>query len=223
MNTSHHPSEAWLLDFALGNLSPAFETVINAHIGTCAKCREDIKLAESFGGELLANLGGESLSASIDSESLGDSSIGGGAGITHGELPASRAVETVAPESFAHFVQTYLHSSINALRWRTLGKGLQICQLSNTDDTRLWMLKAQPGTVLPEHTHPGSELTMVLKGAYFCGSEIYRAGDIEDADEQTTHRPVVTQDGECICLAVTEGSLQFKSLMPRLVQPFIGI
>ena len=221
MNTSHHPSEAWLLDFALGNLSPAFETVINAHIGTCSKCRDDVHLAESFGGELLANLSAESLTVSIDADSL-PLNAESAAPAANNE-PASRAVETVAPESFAHFVQTYLHSSINALRWRSLGKGLQICQLSNTDDTRLWMLKAQPGTVLPEHTHLGSELTMVLKGSYFCGSEIYRAGDIEDADEQTTHRPVVTQDGECICLAVTEGNLQFKSFMPRLVQPFIGI
>ena len=64
---------------------------------------------------------------------------------------------------------------------------------------------------------------MVLKGGYFCGSQIFRAGDIEDADEDTTHRPVVTDDGECICLAVTEGELQLKSWLPVLVQPFVGI
>ncbi|MGR8946936.1 MAG: ChrR family anti-sigma-E factor [Gammaproteobacteria bacterium] len=217
MNPSHHPSEAWLLDFALGNLVPGFETVINAHIGTCAECRDNVKLAESFGGELLAHMGGEPSPQALSSLEISEPAAS--LNIT----PASRAVETVAPESFEHFVQTYLHSSINALRWRSIGKGLQICQLSNEQNVRLWMLKAQPGTVLPEHAHPGSELTMVLKGAYFCGSEIFRAGDIEDADEETTHRPMVTRDGECICLAVTEGNLQFKSLLPRLVQPFFGI
>ena len=223
MNPSHHPSEAWLLDFALGNLTPSFETVLNAHVGSCAECRENVRLAEMLGGEILSGLSASHLSTSIDTAELVSMHSSSEATEHRASEPSSRALETVAPESFEHFVKTYLHSSINGLRWRTLGKGLQICQLSNEDDVRLWMLKAQPGTVLPEHSHIGSELTMVLKGAYFCGSEIFRAGDIEDADEETQHRPVVTQDSECICLAVTEGNLQFKSLLPRLVQPLIGI
>lgn len=87
----------------------------------------------------------------------------------------------------------------------------------------MWLLRAAPGTVLPRHRHAGSELTLVLEGAFFCGSEIFRAGDIEDADEAVHHQPVVTHDGECICLAVTEGSLRFDDWLPRLLQPFIGI
>lgn len=221
MNPSHHPSEAWLLDFALGNLGPSFETVVSAHVGSCAECRESVKLAESLGGEILGGLSASATAMVTDPTACTNAQPGNDKNRVTESF--SRAIETVAPESFEHFVKTYLHSSINGLRWRTLGKGLQICQLSNEDDVRLWMLKAQPGTVLPEHSHLGSELTMVLKGAYFCGSEIFRAGDIEDADEETLHRPVVTQDSECICLAVTEGNLQFKSWMPRMVQPFIGI
>ena len=221
MNPSHHPSEAWLLDFALGNLTPSFETVLNAHIASCPECRENVKLAETLGGEILSGLSAGHLSVSLDADDVMASPLS--ADDSRAQEPVSRALESVAPESFEHFVKTYLNSSIKGLRWRTIGKGLQICQLSNEDDVRLWMLKAQPGTVLPEHSHLGSELTMVLKGAYFCGSEIFRAGDIEDADEETRHRPVVTQDSECICLAVTEGNLQFKSWLPRLAQPFIGI
>ncbi|MEM7467919.1 MAG: ChrR family anti-sigma-E factor [Pseudomonadota bacterium] len=219
MNPSHHPSEAWLLDFTLGNLAPSFETVVNAHVSTCPICREKVRLMESLGGELLGSFPSAQVTRTVDLEDLSVVSEQ----IKRDRDTMSRAVDTVAPESFEHFVETYLHSSINALRWRSISKGLQICQLSHEDDTRLWMLKAQPGTVLPEHSHPGSELTMVLKGAYFCGSKIYRAGDIEDADEEDTHRPMVTQDGECICLAVTEGNLQFKSWLPRFVQPIIGI
>ena len=221
MTPNHHPSEAWLLDFALGNLSPAFETVLNAHIGTCEECQNNVRLAESFGGEILAGLPGHSstvdvktISAHLTLEKEQENRV---------SMATSRAIETVAAESFEHFVETYLNSSIGALRWRTLGRGLNICRLSSDHDVRLWMLKAQAGTVLPDHSHSGSELTMVLKGAYFCGSEIFRAGDIEDADESTIHRPVVTGQGECICLAVTEGNLKFQSWLPRLVQPLIGI
>ena len=223
MNPSHHPSEAWLLDFALGNLSVGFETVLSAHIGSCAACRQNVKLAEELGGDILSSLPGAAISVATDSHEICAEHSAGDEEIDRSGDSGSRARETVTPESFEHFVKTYLHSSINALKWRTIGKGLQICQLSNEDEVRLWMLKAQPGTVLPEHSHLGSELTMVLEGAYFCGSDIFRAGDIEDADEETLHRPVVTQDAQCICLAVTEGDLQFQSWIPRVLQRFIGI
>jgi hypothetical protein len=61
------------------------------------------------------------------------------------------------------------------------------------------------------------------EGAYFCGSTIFRPGDIEEADESKEHQPVITRDGECICLAVTEGPLRFTRWLPRIVQPLIGL
>lgn len=223
MTPSHHPSEAWLLDFTLGNLSSGFETVIKAHVGTCAECRKTVSLAESLGGEFVADFPtGEVAIESREIEDYLDVDPSMQSTMRH-KAPVSRALETVAPESFEHFVETYLNSTIGQLRWRSLGKDLKVCRLANENNIRVWMLKAQAGTVLPTHSHLGAELTMVLKGAYFCGSQIFRAGDIEDADEDTTHRPVVTDGGECICLAVTEGELQFESWLPRLVQPLIGI
>lgn len=221
MIPTHHPSQAWLLDYTLGHLNQAFETIVGAHIGACQQCREDVAFAESIGGEIISDLNEAPLNVKADyAKQRFDVEESHSSTCTE---KTSRAIETVAAESFEHFVETYLNSSINALRWRSIGNGLKICRLSNYDDTRLWMLKAKPATVLPAHTHLGSELTMVLKGAYFCGSEIYKAGDIEDADEEITHQPVVTSEGECICLAVTEGNLQFESWLPRLLQPLIGI
>lgn len=217
MNAEHHPAEAWLLDYTTGNLPESFETVISAHVGACAHCREAVRMAERIGGELLSTLAGEPVgidAGSIPRRFETEQTAG---------TPTSRAIDAGPGDSFEFFVSNYLKCSSSALPWKRLGKGLQICRLSEEDDVRLWMLKAQPGTVLPTHTHAGSELTLVLKGAYFCGSEIFRAGDIEDADESTEHQPVVTRDGECICLAVTEGKLQFSGWLPRLVQPFVGI
>ncbi len=217
MNATHHPSEAFLLDYAAGNTSPLFDTILRAHIGACGHCRDTIVFAEQLGGELLglsAAPGGTLTARDICASFEQDD---------RPAAPISRADDIVLDGNIEQFVGTYLNSSINALPWKRIGKGLQLCRLDERDGAKMWMLRAGPGTILPEHTHSGSELTLVLRGAYFCGSEIYRAGDIEDADEQTEHQPVITRDAECICLAVTEGELKFSGLLPRLVQPFIGI
>ena len=217
MKTNHHPSESWLLDYALGNLPELFEGIIRPHVGVCEQCRDVISFAERLGGDMLAAT--PAAGATLDARAICD----------HHEQQntqtgaVSRVEDVAVADDIEQLVATYLNSSLDALPWRRIGKGLRICRLAEHDDTRMWMLRGEPGMVLPEHTHVGSELTLVLKGAYFCSSNIYNAGDIEDADENTEHQPVITRDGECICLAVTEGKLQFQDWLPRLVQPFIGI
>jgi putative transcriptional regulator len=218
MNTIHHPSAAWLLDYAAGNASPLFETVVRAHVGACADCRAEIAFAENLGGELIA-AGGSVTAGTLTAQEICDRYEQR----DDGGVPVSRAGEAVLNGGIEQFVAIYLNSSVDALPWRRLGGGLKICRLAEEHGAHMWMLRGQPGTVLPEHTHGGSELTLVLKGSYFCGSEIFHAGDIEDADEDTEHQPVITREGECICLAVTQGKLRFKKLLPRLAQPFIGI
>jgi putative transcriptional regulator len=120
-------------------------------------------------------------------------------------------------------VAQYLECGISALPWRSAGRGLAVAKLRATENERVWLLRAAAGTVLPRHTHPGSELTRVLKGAFFNRDRIYAGGDVDDAEETTDHQPVVTNEGECICLAVTEGPLRFRALLPRLAQSYLGI
>ncbi|MEX2481728.1 MAG: ChrR family anti-sigma-E factor [Gammaproteobacteria bacterium] len=216
MTPTHHPGEAWLLDYALGHLSELHEAVLRAHVSVCSACRERIAFAERLGGEFLRALPAEPMHfTAADVCDHHEQAIGGNAILSRAHTPASGDIEEV--------VATWLDSSLEALPWRRLGRGLALCRLGETDDARMWLLRGAPGTVLPTHTHAGSELTLVLKGAYFCGNTIYGAGDLEDADESTEHQPVITRDGECICLAVTEGRLRFRDWAPRLLQPFVGI
>ena len=48
-------------------------------------------------------------------------------------------------------------------------------------------------------------------------------GDLEEADETVEHQPVAGAGEDCICLAVTDAPLRFKSRFMRLVQPILGI
>jgi putative transcriptional regulator len=98
-----------------------------------------------------------------------------------------------------------------------------VAKLRSGEGDRLWLLRAQPGAVLPRHTHSGSELTVVLQGAYVIDDRIFGVGDLEDADEGTSHQPIVTTRGECLCLAATTGPLKFDGWAARLAQRYLGI
>jgi putative transcriptional regulator len=88
---------------------------------------------------------------------------------------------------------------------------------------QLKLLRISAGRAMPEHGHGGEEITLVLKGAYRDHMGRFAAGDVADLDEEIEHRPVVEQDGDCICLVATERPTRFKSLTARLMQPFVGI
>ena len=213
----HHPSDSWLLDYACGNGLSLFQEVLKAHVGVCGTCRRTVLEAEELGGELLGLAGSSDQCAerptrASEWEQLSDEDMQPSFAENMGEIA-----------DLEHFVSTFLDKGLNALPWKTLGEGLKLCRLEKNGDTQMWMLRGQPGLVLPPHSHRGSELTLVLKGSYFCGSQIFSAGDIEEADEHLEHQPVVTKQGECICLVVTEGRLKFKQMLPRIFQKFIGI
>jgi len=79
------------------------------------------------------------------------------------------------------------------------------------------------GIAVPDHGHRGTELTLVLQGAFTDSTDHFGPGDIEIADEDLDHTPIADDGMDCICLAATDAPLRFRSLMPRLAQPFLRI
>ena len=79
------------------------------------------------------------------------------------------------------------------------------------------------GAAMPDHGHRGTEMTMVLQGAFSDEDDHFARGDVEIVDEHLHHTPVADISEDCICLAVTDAPLRFNSLLPRLVQPFLRI
>lgn len=90
-----------------------------------------------------------------------------------------------------------------------------------TTQTRL--LRIPAGKPVPEHTHQGRELTLVLSGSFRDEVDHFGRGDIEEADGTLLHQPKADEDQDCICLAVTEAPLRFSSWIVRLVQPILKI
>jgi len=85
------------------------------------------------------------------------------------------------------------------------------------------LLYIPAGQSVPDHGHRGTELTLVLQGAFRDEADRFGPGDIEIADESLKHTPVAEAGADCICLAATDAPLRFTGLIPRLVQPFFRI
>ena len=216
MNQMRHPDSGWLLDYACGHLSAAFDIVIATHLLGCALCRADLRLAERLAADVMLNAGALAPQLVVDDILSNTRSTP--------DMPGWRPSGSVtnAPDLSA-VASNYLSLGEPALRWRGVGGGVAVAKLRSGEGDRLWLLRARPGAVLPRHSHSGSELTVVLQGAYVIDEQVFGVGSLEDADEDITHQPIVTTRGECLCLAATTGPLKFAGWAARLAQRYLGI
>jgi len=109
--------------------------------------------------------------------------------------------------------------------WQWIGPGIHRRMLALPDDSaaRVFLLKARPGTKMPDHTHTGVEFTLVLSGAFAHDLGRFGPGDFEEADESVEHQPIVEAGEVCICLVAMDGTLKLNGMIGRLLQPFVGV
>jgi putative transcriptional regulator len=62
-----------------------------------------------------------------------------------------------------------------------------------------------------------------LVGSYRHEAGEFMAGDFEEADESTEHRPIVGYDQPCLCLVALDGRLRLSGLIGALLNPFVRL
>lgn len=215
MNTAHKLGDEWLLSYAAGALNPGRSLMVASHLAYHDDLQETVAHAETIGGSLL-----ESLHDADVSDRVLDQLMTRLDNETVPEVKPARSTGVQMPQPILDFMD----SDMDALKWRLMGPGMHNARLWNgPNDERLWLLKARGGTVMPEHGHNGEEWTLVLKGSFQTSSGHFATGDIEVADQDIEHQPLIDQDEECICLVLTTGPIRLKSLIGRIAQPFIGL
>jgi putative transcriptional regulator len=218
MSISHHIPDEMLLAYAAGSAPEAWSLLVATHLSLCADCRKLVDKTEQVGGELLDAQVPEQLNN--DAFEVLMRAIDAQAGTE--ELPKEpiSQVPSVLPEP----LRSYVGGDLHALKWRRLGKGAFHIPIATADGkAQARLLKVPAGKPVPMHGHNGDELTLVVTGSFSTHQGVFRRGDIEAADDGVEHMPVAGPEEDCICLAVTDAPLRFKSLGAKLVQPFIGI
>lgn len=216
MTVRHHPSEAMVLDFAAGSLSPAPALAVSAHLTFCPRCRRDHRRLEAVGGKLLAESDAASLPPSADFDAL--------LARIEREPPATPSVRAAGDFALPYPVRSALGCDLDAVPWKRLGRGaFHYVIPANDPSATVRLLRIPAGRPVPVHTHRGYELTLTLCGAYSDATGHFGPGDLQEADDSLVHQPHAAPGEDCICLAVTEAPLRFKSWGARLVQPLLGI
>jgi putative transcriptional regulator len=88
---------------------------------------------------------------------------------------------------------------------------------------RTYLLGVAAGMSVPRHRHRGVEMVCVLKGAYADRDQVHGPGDFAENDESVDHTPMVTRDGECVCLICTDAPLVPLDWVGRFFQPLVRI
>lgn len=216
MTITHHPHAESLMSCSAGSMPEAFAAVMASHIALCPQCRKDLALMEKIGVTLFEQLDTVPVLKDVPVMQLRAAEADRGDATT-ADAPDFGDV----PEPLRDFVG----GELSSIKWSRIGPGLaqHVIGLPRKGRGDLRLIKVAPGLALPEHSHNGSELTLVLKGSYRDESGHYRVGDVADMMGDTPHSPIADPDDGCICLIATEGKLKFKSLLARIVQPFAGI
>ena len=219
-NIRHHPKELTLAAYAAGNLDEARAVVIATHLTLCADCR---RAALDF-----AALGGACLEAAepVAMNASALESFWARAGRQErAPAPASMSAANDFSLDAAHPLASYLKDGIDAIEWRAVAPGLSqhVIPAEGYRPGVLRLLKINPGVRIPKHTHGDEELTLILRGSYSDEVGDFARGDLADLDGDILHAPLATGDEPCVCLIATSAPLRFKSLVGRVVQPFIGL
>lgn len=207
---THHVPDAMLAAYAAGNLPQSFATVVASHVSLCAQCRVALEAHQAVGGAVLEDTTMVSVSSSLKDDILS-------------QLDAPFTPEPVYDRSGVFPGPVVQAMKGRAPHWKKLGMGVRQDILTEDDSGSVRLLYIPPGQAVPDHSHNGLELTLVLQGSFSDETGRFGVGDLEIGDEDLEHTPLAGSGDPCICLAATDANLRFRAFMPRLLQPLFRI
>ena len=211
-----------LQNFVDGDLPASLAAGVAMHAGMCPMCQQKIiqlteqvaeaNFEESSDLDLFTN-DADMKTAELDFDDM------------IGEITASDDVEPMKAASIERSVSFKGTQYVlpNVLRNMSLGKTAQIGKLSRArillDEGEIHtnLLHIGAGGSIPEHTHKGFELTLLLAGTFADEQGEYVQGDFIMLDKRHQHQPA-TELG-CLCYTVANDALHFTQGINKLLNP----
>ncbi|KAF1722884.1 ChrR family anti-sigma-E factor [Pseudoxanthomonas japonensis] len=223
MNPHHHLDPSTVVSYAAGALAVEVAIVAATHLETCAHCRARVDEAERVGGQLVE----QQQPAAVDAARLAGLRASILERLDEPPAPAAAAPSRAAPYEDDDRLPTPLHAyfgtSYRALKWRWMAPGVHCIRAANTGKGSLLLLKIGPGRSMPVHSHGGTELTQILRGAYHDALGHFAPGDVADLDSDVEHQPVTVPGTACICVSALDAPLRFPGWFARKLQPLFKL
>lgn len=216
----HHPSQELLAAFVDASLPVSFSAAIAMHIEMCPECAQkvqtltDERALDSFENNKTASP--DDIALAMDDIDL-DAMIGE---ITEFDFiddkPAKAPVVINIQGKPVTLPRAVSHLPMSS--WLNLGKVSRARFELEEGDVRASLLNIEPGGSVPEHTHKGYEVTLLLSGSFSDDMGTYVAGDFITLDGNHTHQPT-TEEG-CLCFTISDNPQHFTQGINRLLNPF---
>lgn len=212
---TYHPSNDWLEQYAAGSLFAGQALCVAVHVSLCSECRQQVATLQSLGGVLLQQVGTADIAdvlldkvfAAIDAQPAAVVEATATAEV-HSDIP--RPLRRLIPRGYDAMAWSRV---LPSMRLAQLDVGDQHCQVS--------LQRVRPGGKIALHDHRGTEVTLVLRGAFSDDDGAYRVGDFLVREPSQPHQPIATQNEECICLAALTAPVRFTGPLMRWVNPFL--
>lgn len=214
-----HPTNRTLVGFAEGVVAPNESILVSAHCDLCEQCRVKVlTFAEVAAEEVFEDEA--DLYPSIDNElaNMFDAIVNRPAA----QLKAapSYCTETLCIDGKRFAIPFSLQRfSANVSDWVHLVGKLWQAPVSIGGKNLANFIYMEKGGSVPEHTHIGNELTLVINGHFSDGVNEYSSGDYIALDKSDTHSPIASSDEGCLVFSVIDEPLHFTSGWSRLINP----
>jgi putative transcriptional regulator len=205
--------DALLARYVAGRLPLPANVLVESHLELKPENRDLVSGLEAIGGEVLEH------EEAIDLGNRDKALQAIFSSLPPKEKKAAGKSDSVFPAALRDFVGFDAEN----VPWRSKLPGFREYDLGEIDGCHASLLWIKPGRAMPSHTHEGTELTIVLDGAFCDTTGRYGRGDISVADQSVDHRPVAEEGRPCICFAVTDAPLRLTGTFGRRLADIVGI
>ena len=204
--------EEILLDYVTGTLDEATTLMVAAHLDLCPQSRDMVDLMTHVGGALMDEADPVAMRENAFDAVMWLIDEGGAPQV---ETPTIDEELTALPQAIQDRVVAC------GGKWSFVAPGVKGMDLgfeapqgsSTTKPGEVKLYRLEPGKGVPTHTHKGSEVTLVLTGAFADGRDRFGPGDVSVASPEITHKPVAEAGDTCFALAITDAPLQLTGAL----------
>lgn len=222
-----HPTEELLVKYVQGELDASLCLVIGAHIDMCPVCTNTVRDIEEQVARKVLTSEVQSL-ANVTASQFHEAEMN----MMFDQIVSSNAPEAILREPALEEVtlegkQFKLPPTIGRLgsrlgHWSMVPGSVWRAPVNSNGHDKINLIYMAAGASVPEHTHRGSEATLVLNGSFTDEFDRYEDGDFIFLDQQHKHTPQTAQE-DCLTLAWLNEPLQFTSGVARLLNPFSNV
>jgi putative transcriptional regulator len=218
-----HIQDDLLVDYASGSLPVPVSLLVSSHLTLCTDCRRSVTELEKIGGALLEGIdpvamAADALEATLDGLDSNPVEARAEAG------SREQGHDTSEREPIPLALSRLFDGPMDDLAWKRRARGIDEIEVPCGDEHfSASLLRIQPGVSIPNHTHKGEELTLVLRGGFSDALGHYGRGDVCHASAAVAHAPAADAGEVCLCLVVADGPVKLTGLVGRMLNPFLKL